>query len=121
MKKFIFATFIAFWAGVGTIAVMEVLTPIAPGSESPPSAATFTMDEVAAHNHLNDCWMVIENSVYDFTDYIGQHPTPASILAPWCGRDATEGMRTKGIGRQHSPAAWAMLNNYRLGSLRADP
>jgi cytochrome b involved in lipid metabolism len=121
VKKFIFAVFVAFWASIGTIAVMEAITPPGPDSESTFPATTFTMDDVAEHDHLNDCWMVIEDKVYDFTAYIGQHPTPASVLAPWCGRDATEGMRTKGIGREHSPAAWALLDNYRLGSLEANP
>ena len=117
MKKFIFAIFVAFWASVGTIMVMEAITPDSRILESRIQSASFTIEEVAEHDHLTDCWMMIEDDVYDLTDYIDKHPTPASILAPWCGRDATEGMRTKGIGRDHSPAAWRALETYRIGTV----
>ncbi|MFW5815556.1 MAG: cytochrome b5 domain-containing protein [Wenzhouxiangella sp.] len=118
MKKFIFAVFIGFWASVGTVAVLEVLTPT---PETPASAAgepeRFSLREVAAHDTLQDCWMVIEGQVYDFTDYVPNHPAPPSVLEPWCGTVATEGMQTKGIGRNHSPPAWALLDDYRIGEL----
>lgn len=118
MKKFIFAVFVAFWASVATVAVIEVLTP---ARETPATAAEnpkrFTLREVAEHDAVEDCWMVIEGQVYDFTDYIPKHPAPLSVIEPWCGTEATEGMQTKGVGRDHSPAAWAMLDDYRIGEL----
>ncbi len=120
MKKFIFAVFIAFWACVGTVAVLEVLTPAAPIASPADQARTFSMREVREHDSLDDCWMVIEGQVYDFTDYVPAHPAPPSVLEPWCGSEATEGMRTKGIGRDHSPTAWAMLDAYRIGELTGD-
>ena len=64
--------------------------------------------------------MAIEGYVYDFTSYIPHHPTPAAILTPWCGREATEGMRTKGYGRDHTPAAWSMMSEYLVGVLAAE-
>lgn len=121
MKKFIFAVFVAFWASVGTVALLDVLTPAPEAPETPATVANeskrFTLREVAAHDTLEDCWMVIEGQVYDFTDYIPRHPAPPSVLEPWCGGEATEGMQTKGIGRNHSPAAWAMLDDYRIGEV----
>jgi cytochrome b involved in lipid metabolism len=120
VKKLIFAGFIAFWASVGTVALLEVLTPPPGTSEETSPTTTFSIGEVAAHDTLDDCWMAIEGQVYDFTDYIADHPTPPSVLAPWCGTEATEGMRTKGIGRVHSPAAWVMLDAYRVGRLTDD-
>jgi cytochrome b involved in lipid metabolism len=120
VKKFIFAGFIAFWASVGTVALLEVLTPTARVSDETSSAMAFSLGDVAAHATLDDCWMAIEGQVYDFTAYIAEHPTPPSVLAPWCGTDATEGMHGKGIGREHSPAAWAMLEGYRIGRLADD-
>ena len=120
MKKCIFALFIAFWASVGTVAVMEALTPQTSTLNPADEPATFTLDEIAKHDSLSDCWMAIEGEVYDFTDYIGEHPAPPAVLEPWCGREATEGMRTKGIGRDHSPAAWAMMETYRIGQLAED-
>ncbi|MFP4207603.1 MAG: cytochrome b5 domain-containing protein [Wenzhouxiangella sp.] len=120
MKKFIFAVFIAFWASVATIATMQALTPPPSDRSNGADPASFTMAEVAEHDTLDDCWMVIEGEVYDFTDYIPEHPSPARVMAPWCGEEATEGMRTKGIGRDHSPAAWAMMEDYRIGELEGN-
>ncbi len=121
MKKSLFAGFVAFWASVATIAVLHVLSNDA-GTELPTSAALpgYTLAEVAEHASLESCWMAIDGQVYDFTAYIPEHPTPARIMLAWCGREATEGMRTKGIGRDHSAAAWAMMRPYRIGELIED-
>jgi cytochrome b involved in lipid metabolism len=32
----------------------------------------FTVDEVAAHNSPNDCWLIVEGQVWDFSSFI--HP-----------------------------------------------
>lgn len=120
MKKFIFAAFIAFWASIATVAVLEMLTPRPANTGLTGESSRFDMREVAEHDVIEDCWMVIEGRVYDLTDYIARHPTPPSVLEPWCGKQATEGMRTKGIGRDHSAAAWAMLEDYLIGELRGD-
>jgi hypothetical protein len=116
MKKIIFAAFIAFWASVLTLLAVNALAPDqpAPAAETLP---TYTLDDVAEHNSLDDCWMAIEGKVYDFTDYIPLHPTPPAVMERWCGREATEGMRTKGYGRDHSTAAWAMMEPYLIGRL----
>ncbi len=118
MKKITFSAFVAFWASAVTVALLHVL---APQPDSTPrdndELPGYTLEDVAEHDTLDSCWMAIEGKVYDFTDYIPDHPTPARIMEVWCGREATEGMRTKGIGRDHSPAAWAMMRPYRIGEL----
>jgi cytochrome b involved in lipid metabolism len=120
MKKLTYTVFVAFWSCVGTIALLNALAPHAEAGDSGDSKTGYTLAEVAEHDQLDDCWMAIEGQVYDFTDYIDQHPTPPSVLAPWCGREATEGMRTKGYGRDHSERAWQMAESYRIGAL-VDP
>ncbi len=120
MKKFLFAVFIAFWASVGTLALVEVLTPTPATTGEDDALPAYTLDQIAEHDTLDNCWMAIEGKVYDFTDYIPEHPTPDRIMEVWCGREATEGMRTKGIGRDHSAAAWAMMEPYLIGKLAED-
>lgn len=121
MKKTLFALFVAFWSCVATVALLHALSN-GIGGETPADDALpgYSLAEVAEHDSLDSCWMAIEGKVYDFTDYIPEHPTPPRIMEIWCGREATEGMRTKGIGRDHSPAAWAMMRPYLIGELIED-
>lgn len=120
MKRPAFAAFIAFWAFVAAVLALAALVP--DGEDRPVTATDgdarrITLAEVAGHADGSSCWMVIEGQVYDLTDYLGRHPTPPAVILPWCGREATEGMRTKGYGRDHSPRAWAELEQYRIGVL----
>ncbi len=114
MKRTVFAAFVAFWSSLATLVAVDLLSPPAIAETT---AEAITAEAVAAHASGDDCWVIIEGKVYDITAYIPQHPTPAAVLLPWCGRDATEGMRTKGYGRDHSPAAWGMLEPYLQGPL----
>ena len=34
----------------------------------------FTRQEVAAHNTAQDCWIVVDNGVYDVTQWLDKHP-----------------------------------------------
>jgi len=117
MKQTVYTIFVAFWACVLTILALDALTPSAQAGPDQSEKTSYTLDEVAEHDRLDDCWMAIEGKVYDFTDYIDQHPTPPALLEPWCGTEATEGMRTKGYGRDHSERAWQMAEQYLIGSL----
>lgn len=120
MKQLVYTIFVAFWASILTIVALDALTPTAragSGSHESDGDSTYTLAEVAEHATIDDCWMAIEGKVYDFTDYIEQHPTPPEVLEPWCGKEATEGMRTKGYGRDHSERAWQMAEQYLLGEL----
>lgn len=115
MKQTAFAAFVAFWSFVATLLALHALAgDPAPAARDLPAVS---MKQLVSHNTEDDCWMAIEGKVYDFSDYIPEHPTPPDVLTPWCGKEATEGMRTKGYGRDHSPAAWRMLDEYLVGKL----
>ena len=115
MKKLTFGAFIAFWASLTTLLGISLLAPQSGAQDD--LLPIYTLDELAEHATEASCWMAIEGRVYDFTRYIPQHPTPPAVLLQWCGREATEGMRTKGYGRDHSPMAWGMLDEHLIGQL----
>lgn len=115
MRKLTYTAFIAFWASLLTLLLVEMLVPAS--SEAPRETDEFTLEEVARHGSEGDCWMAIDGGVYDLTAYLPAHPTPLRVILAWCGKDASEGMHTKGRGREHSPAAWAELEEYRIGVL----
>lgn len=123
MKKLCYSAFIAFWSSIATLVALHVL---AADKEGDTQAATdtetvYTLEQVAAHDTQDDCWMAIEGKVYNITPYFAQHPTPPSVLTPWCGKEATEGMRTKGYGSNHSPVAWGHLPQLQVGVLAGAP
>ena len=116
IPKLTFAAFVAFWASVATVLTLSALAPQTVAEEGAETLPEIDAATLAEHASLDSCWMAIEGKVYDFTNYVPQHPTPPFVMEPWCGREATEGMRTKGYGRDHSPAAWAMMEPYLIGT-----
>lgn len=81
----------------------------------------YTLEEVATHNHKDDCWLVMEGVVYEVTPYVqsGFHPGKEAILMG-CGKDATElfNNRPNGSGA-HSDRARSMLQKYYKGLIVA--
>jgi cytochrome b involved in lipid metabolism len=117
MRKLVYTLFVAFWASVATIATLHAMDSQRATDDNDDALPVYTLEAVAEHDTLESCWMAIEGKVYDFTDYIPEHPTRPGVMLRWCGREATEGMRTKGYGEDHTPRAWAMMADYLVGRL----
>ncbi|PIX62445.1 hypothetical protein CO057_03665 [Candidatus Uhrbacteria bacterium CG_4_9_14_0_2_um_filter_41_50] len=72
----------------------------------------FTLDEIAKHSSINDCYLLVNNNVYDVTRYSGSHPGGAMNISNQCGQDSSS------IFKQiHSNLAWDLLANYKIGTL----
>jgi hypothetical protein len=117
VKRLTLAAFVAFWAFVATLLALAALEPDGARAGGGQRTRAYSPAEVTQHGGRDSCWMAIEGKVYDVTPHLGRHPTPESVLLAWCGRDATIGMRTKGNGQDHSPAAWAQLDPLLIGSI----
>lgn len=78
---------------------------------------SLTVDEVGRHNSVGDCWLIIDGSVYDVTNYLGVHPGGAYTITPYCGKDGSQAFATKDIGTPHSPSAASILKSFYLGRL----
>lgn len=48
-----------------------------------------TLTEVSEHNKPHDCWVAINDVVYDLTDFLQHHPEQRNAILAWAGRDAT--------------------------------
>ncbi len=77
-----------------------------------------TEEEFAARSTFEDCWMILDNKVYDVTEYIVTHPGEEAILEG-CGMDATTlyENRPMGTGTAHSEQARAALEQYYIGKV----
>jgi cytochrome b involved in lipid metabolism len=99
-----------------TVAVVPTAKPIATNTNVN-TAVTLSAGEVASHNTLANCWMIISGKVYDITSYVYQHPGGAGAIAPYCGKDGTNAFATKNTGSSHSSYAHNLLNNFLVGTL----
>ncbi|PIY96991.1 MAG: hypothetical protein COY66_01875 [Candidatus Kerfeldbacteria bacterium CG_4_10_14_0_8_um_filter_42_10] len=86
---------------------------VAPGSDS----AALTEAKIAQHSTREDCWLIIENKVYDVTNYLKLHPGGQDIVLPYCGKDATQAFNTKAGQGSHSQSALEQLGALYLGNL----
>jgi cytochrome b involved in lipid metabolism len=77
----------------------------------------YSLVDVASHNKTSDCWLVINNTVYDVTTYIPEHPS--NDIISWCGKEATSAYNTKGNRQEpHSARAEQLLIQYKIGELK---
>ncbi len=96
-----------------------VTNPVVPPVNNPTqtNGAILNMTEIAKHNSRSDCWLLINNKVYNVTSFLSAHPGGASTITPHCGQEATQAFNTKDIGRPHSGTAASMLASYYIGDL----
>lgn len=49
-----------------------------------------SVQQIAQHNTPEDCWIVVDNQVWDVTDFLDEHPggstSMSSDLAVYCER-----------------------------------
>jgi fatty acid desaturase len=74
----------------------------------------YSRNEVLQHNKKNDCWLIINNSVYNLSNFIASHPGGMDILLARAGEDAssyfvTNHAKNKGVIKQ--------LAGYKIGEL----
>jgi len=70
------------------------------------------MSEVCKHGEEGDCWLVIDQKVYDVSAFVEQHPGGAVILDGG-GMDATSMFQDVG----HSGDALSLLETLYIGDL----
>lgn len=71
---------------------------------------TYTLSDIEAHASETDCWMAIDGKVYDFTEYIPEHPAGKSMVK-YCGTEASEAYTNV----EHTEYADSLFEPYYLG------
>jgi cytochrome b involved in lipid metabolism len=82
----------------------------APPTKQDITTTTYALDEIAKHDQLNDCWLVVRNRVYDVSTMIQEHPGSSTAILKHGGQVCDEDFDF------HSPAArrfW--LKHYCIG------
>lgn len=84
------------------------------GSEDALEGDTVSMDEVEANDTPESCWAVMEDTVYDLTDWIDQHPGGEERIQQLCGTDASDAFDDQ-HGGQDEPEG--QLSEFEIGTL----
>jgi len=86
----------------------------APAAAAPKKSTgkKFTWEEIQKHNQESDVWIVVNDRVYDCTDYLELHPGGVESITINAGADATEDFVAI-----HSMKATKMLEKYYIGDL----
>lgn len=108
------------WAGridpMTTAAAAEAAPVPSPGASSGAGTSSGgpTLAEVARHSSPQDCWSVVDGTVYDLTRWVAQHPGGPGTIGGMCGVDASAAFRGKHGGEA---AAARALAGFRVGPL----
>ncbi|KAK4431287.1 cytochrome isoform E [Sesamum alatum] len=73
----------------------------------------YVFEEVAKHNNVKDCWLIINGKVYDVTPFMDDHPGGDEVLQSSVGKDATDEFEDIG----HSDSAREMMDKYYIGEI----
>ena len=73
----------------------------------------YTRAHVATHDSKDDLWVIIDDKVYDLTEYVDEHPGGGESIARNAGKDATKGFK----GPQHPSRVFDIVEDYRVGTL----
>eukprot|EP00039_Didymoeca_costata_P018908 m.335480 g.335480 ORF g.335480 m.335480 type:complete len:109 (+) comp17605_c0_seq1:180-506(+) len=77
------------------------------------SDRAISMDEVRNHCMFGDCWIVVDDTVFDISEFLLSHPGGEEILLEHAGSNATHAFYSMG----HSQHAMSMLKRFVIGKL----
>ena len=74
--------------GIGTVFYMKS-HDLGTSNTTGSNQGTISSTDLVTHSDPSDCWLVIENMVYDLTSYAPRHPGGSQVITNLCGTDAT--------------------------------
>ncbi|HZJ18575.1 MAG TPA: cytochrome b5-like heme/steroid binding domain-containing protein [Patescibacteria group bacterium] len=124
-RKYITWTLVSFWLFVVIIFILSLIFTGSVGNISTSNngnsgtlmSVKLTAEEIIKHNVSSDCWLIINNKVYDVTSFLLSHPGGEGLITPFCGKEATRAFDTREGTGSHSGNAASLLTNYYIGNL----
>lgn len=74
------------------------------------------LSEIATHDSVDDLWVIIDDGVYDLTEYAEEHPGGVEAIAKHAGGDATRGFK----GPQHPSRVFDIVEDYKIGVVKRE-
>ena len=78
----------------------------------------FTLEEVAKHNTADDCWVAMNDNVYDLSNFESTHPGKTAHIK-WAGQNIDEVMKNSFDGKGHPAGAFELAKGYLIGTLQS--
>ncbi len=107
-------TYLAGHSGAESVWKDQLQTARQPPAVAATITGPITLAEVARHATPEDCWSVVDGTVYDLTGFIARHPAGAGAVIGMCGREATDSFNSEHDG-QAEAEGW--LEVFRIGTL----
>lgn len=73
------------------------------------------MQEISKHNNSGNCWVLVNNKVYDLTSFIYSHSGGSSVILDNCGKDGSEAFNTQYGKGKHEPENTDILIRFYIG------
>jgi len=118
MKKFLIVGFLVLVVGTGIYFLNSSKTNKATSPTQDSSTSGKTVADVAKHNTSTDCWMIVDNNIYDLTKYQNVHPGGKMNIINYCGKDASAEYKNRGGKGTHSTKADQLLKTYLIGAIK---
>ena len=115
---FIYYFFISYSNSYANVSLPQVANTNQNSNSNTLAAKTYSSTEVAKHNKPSDCWLIINNNIYDLSSYLNIHPGGAQTISPYCGQDGTIAFATKDRNQSHSNYANQLLQSYLIGTVK---
>jgi len=93
----------------------QVITKKAVTTDQP--ATILNLEEITKHNKTEDCWIIIDNKVYDLSNYADLHPGGVGPIADNCGKDGTNIFNDRNGKGPHPAKANENLISFYIGNL----
>ena len=77
----------------------------------------YTLEEIAKHNTDESRWIVVDNLVYDVTEFINHHPGGKGPFQKYAGTDASAKFKT--VKNHANPQVSTFMKTLCVGKLKA--
>jgi len=78
----------------------------------------YSSNDVETHSSEDSCWLVLYDTVFDFTNFLNRHPGGSRVISQRCGTDATQAFSAE---RKHDE--WLLKTEasaYLIGKLGSE-